>query len=288
MTQEMEKLQDLAIDYLLDTPTGKSLQEAITVFERVQEKVVAYAESPDDDTLKKMKVGTILTMAVLTKMSGGLSPKDFAKEDWMEIGDKVKEYALDLEPEQYSKLVFMLYAGYIESSAQLISDRISTDAMEKLAIIVTALRDKSDLLSRGEIRETDYIEDCLWLCLEAMIKLISSYMTAHISDEYAVLADAVTTYAFEYGRLMLYQKERALIEEYLAHQKVLDEELQAQYEAYLRLLEEDQKEFRQLVDRAFDPDFSNLLKNSVALAKATGVKENEILDSIEKIDDFFS
>lgn len=44
----------------------------------------------------------------------------------------------------------------------------------------------------------------------------------------------------------------------------------------------------QLVENAFDPDFANTLKNSVALARAAGVHEDEILDSIDKIDDFFS
>ena len=42
-----------------------------------------------------------------------------------------------------------------------------------------------------------------------------------------------------------------------------------------------------LIEHAFDADFKERLSNSVSLAMAAGVPKSEILDSTEKIDDYF-
>lgn len=44
-----------------------------------------------------------------------------------------------------------------------------------------------------------------------------------------------------------------------------------------------------IVDKSasIDPDISKRLKSSVELARNAGVAEDEVLDSVEKIDEFF-
>ena len=44
---------------------------------------------------------------------------------------------------------------------------------------------------------------------------------------------------------------------------------------------------RHLIENAFAPDFRNELISSVELARAAGVKEEEILNTQEDIDEFF-
>lgn len=290
-TSLKENAQGIAIDYFLKSPTGQNLQRAMTVVEDVQKKVISLYQHPEEEMLRNLKVGTILTMCVLTKMSGGQKPKDFTSEDWKEIGDKVFEYAIEMAPDQYTLLVFSMYAGYIETSANLVREhrglKEEDESVKKIVAVAAALRDKSELFEKGEITETAYVEECLWLCLEGVMKLLSAYTTSVMPAEYGKLADAVATYAFEYGRLMLYQREQALLEAYLQNQKVLDGELQEKYRAFLQQLEKDRDQFNVLLGKAFDSDFSSLLKNSVAIARASGVSEEEILDSVEKIDDYF-
>ena len=106
-------------------------------------------------------------------------------------------------------------------------------------------------------------------------------------SDYADLAQAAAAFTFEYGRLKLLQNEQTLLTEYLSQQKQLDEDLDRKYESYRIQIEANQKQFDQLIDNAFDPGFRNTLRDSVALAKAAGVKEEEILDSMEKVDSFF-
>lgn len=68
----------------------------------------------------------------------------------------------------------------------------------------------------------------------------------------------------------------------------MDDELKEKYDEYISELEEKTKQFNKLLNKAFDPDFRNILISSVDLAKEAGIEEDKILDSMEKIDDYFS
>ena len=49
----------------------------------------------------------------------------------------------------------------------------------------------------------------------------------------------------------------------------------------------DADRFNDLIESAFEPGFRERLERSVKLAKEAGVKEEDILDTAEKIDSFF-
>ena len=131
------------------------------------------------------------------------------------------------------------------------------------------------------------MEDCLWISLEAMIKLIASAASMFCGQQAAEFAQALASCAFEYGRLMLYRQEQALITQFIESQHRLDEALEKQYAEYLSKLEAQSKHFYTLIDHAFDPDFRTAFLHSILLAEATGVPESEIISSTEDIDSFF-
>ena len=122
---------------------------------------------------------------------------------------------------------------------------------------------------------------------EAMIKLIASVASMFCGQQATEFAQALASCAFEYGRLMLYRKEQALVTQFIESQHRLDEELEKKYAAYLSELEAQSKQFYALIDHAFAPDFRTAFLHSILLAEAAGVKESEILSSTEDIDSFF-
>lgn len=67
----------------------------------------------------------------------------------------------------------------------------------------------------------------------------------------------------------------------------LDEKIQAEYEEYLAEVNTYSERFRGLIDKAFTPGIRNSLMKSAELARAAGVKEEELLTSIEDVDNFF-
>ena len=283
-------IKTITLDYLLTTPLGEDLVKLKSLYDKVQKNIYAMAENDDPDKLKQLKIGTILTFAVIGKVIDGKEPKNFSKEDSKDIAEAVSEYAIKMDGRDYSAFVFSLYSRYIDGSANYLEGLNADEKhLEEIRALALDLQDKTEKLQNDEISETAYIEDCMWISLEAMIKLLSAWLGTIMKGlpEYYELLHAATMFAFEYGRLKLWSKEQALLEEYIEKQYILDEELQAKLDAFNAELAEEADIFNSLVNRAFDPDFKEALMGSVELARAAGVEEDEILSSVEEIDDFF-
>lgn len=142
-------------------------------------------------------------------------------------------------------------------------------------------------MSAGYISEVAYIEDCLWISLEAMIKLLACTATLCGDQRISDFTQALTSYAFEYGRLMLYSRELEIVNQFIDSQYQLDAELEQKYAAYLEDLQKESQQFYTLIDNAFATNFRDAFLHSILLAKATGVKEEDVLLSTEDIDSFF-
>jgi hypothetical protein len=120
-----------------------------------------------------------------------------------------------------------------------------------------------------------------------MLKLFSSSLTSLVGKEYSQLAQALTQLAFEYVRYTLFAKEQAILTAYIENQYVLDTQLQRRFDAFQNELSTASERFQQLIKEAFSTDIRDSLMRSAELAQAAGVREEEILKSIEDIDDFF-
>ena len=160
--------------------------------------------------------------------------------------------------------------------------------MNEVRALAREIRKNTERLHRGELSEADYVENCLWTSLEAMIKCLSMSLTSLIGPEFAQLAQATSQLAFEYGRYVLYAREQAILQAYIDNQYILDDQLQKEYAAYLEDVEKHAERFGSLVENAFSLDLHEALLESAELARAAGVKEEELLTSIEDIDDYFS
>ena len=283
----MDVLQDMAIEELLNSHVGQKINQAMDVIAEVQQNLCALAESEDGTRLDLLKIGTVFQIFLVDTLASGKSPREISPDEWGDIARKVSKYAVLEDGQSYSEFVFTLYAEYIDLSAKSISKIISKEANASIRAISTDIRRKTTLLRNGAISETEYIEACLWLSLEAMVKLLSSSLTVLIGSEYSRLAQAVSQLAFEYGRYVLYAKEQAILAEYIENQYVLDEQLQERYNAFRAEVQAQSDKFRYLISEAFSPDIQNTLMQSAALARAAGVKEEEILRTTSDIDDFF-
>ena len=169
-----EYVADYAIDCLVSSPVGEKLKKAMDAFERVQENLSALIDKKDEDRLTLMKCGTILTFAILKKLGSGTKIKDFSADDWKEIAVSVSQNAIFMNDQKYSESVFLLYAQYIDCSAENIEGKVSDKLVSSIRALAQELRDKTDALENAQISEIAYTEDCLWICLDAMIKLLSS------------------------------------------------------------------------------------------------------------------
>ena len=302
----MDMIQELGIDSLLEESAGKGIKNALETISFVQRNLFALAESEDSRQLDLLKIGTVFQVFLIDTLASGKRPSELTDEDWKDIADNVSQYAVLEKGQRYSEFVFSLYANYIDISVLALngfkplpeeyerSEQIQGDNCEKkednhydntirlvqIKALTDEIRESSSLLQGNDEREVEYIEKCLSYWLTAKLAKVTG-------AEYAQLAQAGVDLAFEYGRYVLYAKEQAILDAYIQNQYVLDEELRAQYEEFLAELNENAAQFRSLIDSAFSPDIRNSLMQSAALARAAGVREEEILKSIDDIDSFF-
>ena len=288
MNKELETyLKNMAIDQLMNSPAGDKLEYAMRIFEKVQTNVYALLEKEGEEGVTTVKAVTVMTFSLLKKVAAGKNPLELTTEDWKDIANDVSELAVLQEDEDYTKFIFGKYEEYIRFSA----DKISLYAPEKTVAAIKGLADelaeKRVAFEETQINEVTYIEDCLWICLEAMIKLIASTASKVAPEEYADFAQALAAYAFEYGRYVLYSREQAIIAEFVESQHKLDEELQLKYDSFIEELQQQTEQFYALIDNAFEPDFRESFLSSIKLARTVGVAEEEILTTTEGIDAFF-
>ncbi|MCR4923144.1 MAG: hypothetical protein K5931_03965 [Lachnospiraceae bacterium] len=123
-------IKTITLDYLLTTPLGENLVKLKSLYEKIQENIYAMAENDDPDKLKQLKMGTILTFAVIGKVIEGKDPQKFSKEDWKDIAEAVSEYAIKMDGRDYSAFVFSLYSRYIDGSANYKITDFSAELVE--------------------------------------------------------------------------------------------------------------------------------------------------------------
>ena len=282
-------IKDIAIDELLQSPAGEWLGKAVETVSGIQRTLFAISENDDGNEMTLLKIGTVFQIFLIDTLASGKRPEELNEEDWKNIAEKVSQYAIFADGQSYTEFVFTLYADYIDLSAKTLKVRkVPEEKIDEVRTIAKEIRNNTKLLHSGVLSEVDYVEKCLWSSLEAMIKCLSLSLTSLIGPEFAQLAQATSQLAFEYGRYVLYAREQALLQEYIENQYILDERLQKEFEAYLEEVEKNAKRFQTMVQDAFMLDLHEALLQSAELAREAGVKEEELLTSIEEIDDYFS
>lgn len=288
MNEELKiYLENLVIDELMNIRVGSKLKEAIHIIENIQNHLIAINDKKDEKGELTIKIGTIITFAILSKFINGTSPSKLNKQDWKDIAQDVSKYAIVGEDEDYTILIFNLYENYIRYSANQISTFVSEDITNNIMGLADQLQLNTERLKSNEISEVTYIEANLWICLEAMVKLIASFPTQYIGKEFGDLSLALGNYAFEYGRFVLFNKEQALINEFLQEQSQMNDSLKEKYELFIIELQQESEKFISLINNAFNGNFKNRFNATIQLSLEAGVNEKEVLQSIDDIDSFF-
>ena len=282
-----EQILNMSIEYFKDSPAGEEIRKIFERVEKAQEILYALNNSEDDAELKMLRIGTVLSLAICNKMFSGKSVKSFTEDDWEDVAETVAKYGILSDGRAYTVFVFNLYSQYIELSVKIRESEIREEHLTDIIKLSDELKYKTDQFIHDEINEANYVDECLWISFDAMIKLLVSYKTTKLAKEYGDLIVASSDLAVQFARYKLYEKENALLEEYLRNQYQLTEELEAKFKDYIKELEAQTSQIDKAIEKAFSSDFQSTLKNTVELAKTTGVRDNKILDSIDKVDAFF-
>ena len=284
-------IQQMFFDGLLSASAGRKLGQIMNTIAALQEKLYALSENEDGRALELMKAATVFQIFYIDTLASGKKADQLTYADWRNIAMQVSRCAVLEEEQTYSEFVFSLYADYIDLSAEAISVKGGEDRAGRIRVLADELRQRTNLFRMEQLGESQYVEDCLWLSLEAMFKLLSvsveSALGKRAGSDYAQLVQGISDLAFEYGRYVLYAREQEMLADFLENQRALDEQLEKQFEAYLADVRVQADHFQQLVENAFSQDVQDMLHHSVELAREAGVKEGDVLRTVEDVDVFF-
>lgn len=281
------KMPDFNIENLLHHPIMQELDRIKDTFLNVQETILKLSEDDTDANVTAVKSGTVFVFALIGKITSGRLPNEFTREEWADIANEVMERAVIKDGRSYTEYVFQTYADYLDTMATAFGERISEKVTASIHGLAREIREESKKLHEGQISEPDYVEQCLWIALEGLVKLIAATAASAGGSEVTEFTAAVGSLTVQYGRLMMYRKEQTFVDKLLKHQYQFDDELQREYEQYVKEVEADSEYFKSLIEDAFSPDIRERLRGSVSLAKEAGVREEDILQTEDDIDNFF-
>ena len=282
-----DAIKDVGLEMFHEFPIATKLQKDAELILKYQEAILILQNGSENRDMNILRIGTSLLVNMVQKKIQGKAPSEYTHEDWKTIAENVAQYGLIMSEQHYTEEVFIQIARYIDFSVKVNNEYICEDDSKEILGLSDEIRALNADLKNNQIREADYVDKCLWISFEAIIKLLAAYKTRNLCPEYADFIKAVADISVQYGRYRLYQNELDLLNGYLSDQHALDESLETKYNAYIVKLQKESDEFDNLIENAFKPDFKDLLRSSVMLAQKAGADQDKILDSNEKIDSFF-
>ena len=263
---------------------NKNFDQALNTVEKVL--FVAEIVMDQDADGVGVRAATMFLLALWSRLKQGESAGDLTQEDWNEILRMVYDKAVTIDPIDYTLLVFDTYRRSIAFAIMQMRSNASPDVLSGLEEIVSLMDAYAEDLRTEEMSEAAFIEENLWLSLEAIFLVMTDRMNLMLPEDRRELAEAIGALAFQKFRYSHYEKELAAIDACLGYQDELDKRLTEEVNEYIAALKNELDEFDSLVEQAFNTsDFRLAFKGSVDLAESLGAEG--ILKTQQEIDDYF-
>lgn len=222
--------------------------------------------------------GTTFVMAVIARRRAGKKLSEFTDDDWKAITTETG--------------ISFAKGGVRGFSIYTLTNFTATSAAAANAIVTAAfgVAEQAHKLRRREITEQEFIENAELISLEAAVSALSSVIGQAIIPIPilgAVIGNSVGMVMHRAVSSSLSKREAELITGYLEEQRVLDDQLAAEYQELVEQLDAVMSEYIELLGYAFSPDVELALAGSVNLALELGVASEDVLDSEEKINAYF-
>ena len=221
---------------------------------------------------------TTLVLAIRGKQKSGKQLAEFNSEDWSEISVTTGMGAVKGGARGIS--IYGL-TNYIAAPAAVASS------------VVTAsfgVAEQANQFRKGNITELEFIQNAETACLDATVSALSAMIGQAIIPVPvlgALIGNSAGILLYQVACTSLNERETQIVAQHLAELETIKKRLSAEHIQLLERVEKSYLDYLDLLEVAFSPDIATALAGSVRLAKSLGVSEEQILDSDEKIKDYF-
>ena len=109
---------EMPLEDLLSSSAVEKIKKAMDTIATIQEKVSALSANGDGAAVNLLRIGTVFQIFLIDTLASGKKAKDLTKDDWINIAEKVSQYAICEDGQAYTEFVFTLYADYIHISVK--------------------------------------------------------------------------------------------------------------------------------------------------------------------------
>ncbi|MPM20011.1 hypothetical protein SDC9_66438 [bioreactor metagenome] len=221
---------------------------------------------------------TALYFAIAKKRKAGKRFAEFDENDWREITGETG--------------IAFTKGGIRGLTLYGLTNFTATPASVANALVTTAfsIAEQAHLLRMKEITEVEFIENSEMLCLDAAVSAFSSYagqVLIPVPILGAVIGNTVGTVMYKVAKDSLSEREQMLVNEYVNSIGEQGNRLSEEYQQLVEISTKNMVIYMELLEQAFSADIETALVGSVELAKKMGVPTEELLDSHEKITQYF-
>lgn len=210
-------------------------------------------------------------------MKSGKSIKDFTTDDWAEI---CKKSGLGT-----------VKGGVRGISIYALTNYTATPAAVANALVTASfgIAQQAYLLKEGKINQEDFLRNSEELCIDVSISALPSFIGQVIIPVPvvgAVIGNTIGNLIYQTGKDNLKRQDKLLIKRYIQEIKNLSQSLDNQYKQYVEQINVAMKEYFLILEDAFAVDCIQALDGAIQLARYIGVSEDEVLKTIEDIDEY--
>ena len=221
--------------------------------------------------------GVTFGLEIRKKVKSGKSIRDFTADDWSEI---CKRSGLGT-----------VKGGIRGISIYALTNYTATPAAVANALVTASfgIAQQAYLLKEGKISQEDFIRNSEELCVDVSVSALSSFIGQAIIPVPvvgAVIGNTIGNLIYQTAKENMKKQDKQLIKSYIQEIEALSQSLDAQYKQYVKQINIAMKEYFLILEDAFAVDCVQAFDGSIQLARYIGVSEEDILKTIDEIDDY--
>lgn len=222
--------------------------------------------------------GMSFCLGVAMKLKSGKKLSDFTLKDWKDVGIETAVGG---------------GKGAIRGAGIYTLTNFTATPAAVASALVTAtfgVAAQARLLRQGKISNEDFIVNSEVVCLDVTVSAISSLLGQIVIPMPvlgAVIGNAVGMFMYGIAKDNLSKYEQSLIANFTNDIQQLNEQLDAEYIAFVELLKQEFAKFESILELAFDPAVNKAFAGSIAMAQYVGCDKNQILWNKQDVDHYF-
>lgn len=202
-----------------------------------------------------------------------------------------------LTEDDWKEILGETFRGSIKGSVRGVSMYMLTNytatpaaVAGSLVTVSFAAAEQTHLYRNGKLSKKEFLENLEKLCLDGAVSSLSSLLgqvLIPIPILGAVIGNSLGTMMYKISKDAFNENEQKLIEEYIKDIECLKGRLNKEYIDHIELLKKNFNEYLDILESLYSPDIMAAFEGSIRLAREFNIPSGEILDSEEKIHDYF-